>query len=306
MSKVAYNDKNDELCEAAVSKSYSKIKENIKKNIACLTYYLILDNEIYGYDVQINESLSEIFHGDFFVCKFVFSEIETMHNSETEQVLIELLKHLKQHIDQNKGYYNLRIPTHILDLMRAYNEIFDSAYLCGGTVEQYVHGKEISLKYKEGFHVSFCDEDYLIANKEILSNIIYNSFSSYQGQYHISPITEEKAGEIYKKWTDGDFKSFKSNTIVVAKFNDVPCGFITIGESDTSVEAKLGAVSAEFRGLGTYRNMIGYIINYANKQGKSFLSSTQFDNFTVQGAWADLGLKPFYSIYNVHIDNRFK
>jgi hypothetical protein len=50
--------------------------------------------------------------------------------------------------------------------------------------------------------------------------------------------------------------------------------------------------------------MISFGVNYATENHKDFVTSTQFDNFIVQGVWASIGLKPFYSIYNVHLDRR--
>ena len=92
--------------------------------------------------------------------------------------------------------------------------------------------------------------------------------------------------------------------MVVACKDSIPVGFVTIKETDNAVEGILSAVDPKNRKLGAYRAMIAYLINYANENKKSFVTSTQFDNYIVQGVWNSLGLKPFYSIYNIHIDNR--
>lgn len=61
-------------------------------------------------------------------------------------------------------------------------------------------------------------------------------------------------------------------------------------------------MDAKYRKLGAYRAMISFLVNYAYENNKSFVTSTQFDNYIVQGVWNSIGLKPFYSIYNFHID----
>ena len=81
---------------------------------------------------------------------------------------------------------------------------------------------------------------------------------------------------------------------------------MTIDEDDFAVEGVLSSVSSEYRQYGAYKAMIAYIINYAYQNKKSFITGTQFDNFIVQGAWNSLGLRPFYSFYNIHFDNRTK
>ena len=92
--------------------------------------------------------------------------------------------------------------------------------------------------------------------------------------------------------------------IVVAEYNQIPIGFVTIAEKESAVEGVLSAVQSEYRQFGAYRAMISFLVNDAFEKEKSFITSTQFDNFIVQGVWNSIGLKPFYSIYNFHIDKR--
>lgn len=304
MGFVAYRDNNYELCEATVKKSYKELRNQILLSKKDLTCYSEVDNEVFGYEVSSNEPLTKLYEEDYYVVKFVFSNIETIHKPSFEIILIDLLKKLQEHIKENKGYYNLRIPSHIVDLIRAYNFVFSDGCFCGGTVEEFISKSEVELILKDGMKMFFCNEKYIVDNREELLNITYNSFKTYQGQYHIAKSTEEKAGLIYKNWIQSEFDFYRPNSILVAEYNGVACGFVTIGEGETYVEGKLAAVSDKFRGLGTYRSMIAFLINYAFNKQKNFLSSTQFDNLTVQGAWARLGLRPFYSIYNFHIDNR--
>ena len=130
------------------------------------------------------------------------------------------------------------------------------------------------------------------------------SFKTYQGQYHISPITEKKAGQIYENWIKYSLDHCNGKDIVVAEYNQIPIGFVTIAEKESAVEGVLSAVQSEYRQFGAYRAMISFLVNDAFEKEKSFITSTQFDNFIVQGVWNSIGLKPFYSIYNFHIDKR--
>ena len=145
---------------------------------------------------------------------------------------------------------------------------------------------------------------YLEKYKAELLEMTLASFKTYQGQYHISDITQSKAGMIYENWIRETIKEVNHERVVVAVKDRDPVGFVTIKETEYAVEGVLSAVDPAKRKLGAYKAMIAFLINYAVKKNKSFVTSTQFDNFIVQGVWNTLGLKPFYSIYNIHIDGR--
>ena len=259
---------------------------------------------LYGFHITTNSPLTELFKRPFYVVRFTFANVNTMHNAKQEVCMIELLKKLKEKIQQQKGYYNFRIPSHIVDLVKGYNEVFKEGYFCGGTVEEVISGKIVENKLKDGLRVFFADLDYINKHKKTLLDMTFQSFQSYQGQYHISPVTEEKAGEIYENWIHYSLEHCDGQDVVIAEYDNRPIGFVTILEKENAVEGVLSAVESEYRKFGAYRAMISYIVNYAQKKGKSFITSTQFDNFIVQGVWNSIGLKPFYSIYNFHIDKK--
>jgi hypothetical protein len=152
--------------------------------------------------------------------------------------------------------------------------------------------------------IEFADNEYIEKYRADLLSMTLESFETYQGQYHISGVTQNKAGLIYENWIKETMESQNNERCVVAMIHDMPIGFVTIKETEKAVEGVLSAVAAKARKLGAYKAMIAYLINYANQKNKSFVTSTQFDNFIVQGVWNSLGLRPFYSIYNIHIDNR--
>ena len=191
-----------------------------------------------------------------------------------------------------------------MDVLKGFNKHLTGGIFCGGTVEQVVSGKEVEIPEREGIRVFFAERGYLKEHREQLLQMTYSSFASYQGQYHISPVTDEKAGTIYENWIESYFENFEDNRIFVVEYFGEPIGFCTIGEDEHVVEGQLSAISAKHRKLGGYRTLISSLINYAYKNGKSFTASTQFDNYIVQGTWNSLGMKPYFSFYNFHFDNR--
>lgn len=269
--------------------SYSKVIENA--------------GEVYAYRIDKNVPLTRMFERNFFVVRFFFSNIETFNDVKTEEILNRLLEGLKSDMDSDKGYYNIRIPTHIVPLLRAFNKQIQGSVFCGGTVEEIITGKKALVSGNPDVEVFFADEKYIYDNKMVLMEMAFDSFSNYKGQYHISEVTSQKAGEIYENWIKSYFDNFESNTVLVAQYKNEPVGFCTVGETGLVVEAQLGAVSDKYRGLGAYTAIIVYLVNYAYEKKKNFIISTQFDNFIVQGTWAKLGLKPFYSFYNFHYDS---
>ncbi len=304
MNYVAFIDDNLLLSECYINRDYTVLKKQIINNILQLTDVIEDNDNIYGYVISKNELVSRIYDMDAYVVKFVFSNISTLHNEQQEYVLERLIKRLKQRIKKQKGYYNLRIPTHIIDLVKVVNNVFDNYIFCGGTVEEVVHGKYVECNSGNNLEIGFADFEFIDMYKDDLINMTLESFKSYQGQYHISYVTQCKAGIIYEEWVKESINNIKKVPVVVAKYQGNPVGFVTVREEEIAVEGVLSAVDVKNRKLGAYKSMIAFLINYAYAKGKSFVTSTQFDNFIVQGTWNALGLRPFYSIYNIHIDER--
>lgn len=304
MQKISFVDDNLLLGDCYVKRDYSRLREKITGGGYGITGCLTDEEETYGFVIAKNQNVSNIYGMDCYVVKFIFSGVSQLHDDRQEQLLCRLLAKVKEHIASHKGYYNLRIPTHIVDLIKAVNATFESAIFCGGTVEELVHGKSVEDCNANHLTIEFADRGYIDQYRADLLEMTLESFKTYQGQYHISGVTQNKAGLIYEKWIEGTMESLNDEKVVVAKNNGTPVGFVTIKEADNAVEGVLSAVNPANRKLGAYKAMIAYLINYANQKNKSFVTSTQFDNFIVQGVWNSLGLKPFYSIYNIHIDNR--
>lgn len=301
MSIVSYLDDNVRLGETFIQKNYSNLAKEIKEKKSEYTFRVDKNDRMIAFDVSKNQALSKIYKNDFYVVRLVLADVDTFHSIDQESIFCELYKELNEYMNQNPGYYNLRIPIHIVDAIRAYNlEIKDSIF-CGGTVELIAHGLYTDIDSE--LKIFWADRNYIEENREKLLEISFESFKEYQGQYHISPVTEEKAGLIYEQWLAACFSDYKEN-VVVATYNKVPVAFVMLEETNNAIEVVLGAVDKRYRQFGAYRLLSGYAMNYATENGKSIVASTQLDNYFAQRAWLALGLRPFYSIYNVHIDKR--
>ncbi len=306
MATTSFIDNNYRYIKSFISRDYRTLAEEIKKEKEELSHYIEEEDLLAGYKIMKNMPLSSLYGFDCYVVRFYFANVSTLHNRQQSSIFATLLQHLKAEIMQTGGYYNLRVPTHMVDLVKALNTAFDKILLCGGTVEEFIYQTQVPDHNKNQLRIFEADHNYLLKYKDILFDMTYTSFATYQGQYHISDVTEYQAGKIYENWIKNSLSGESKDQAIVAEYEDQPIGFVTIGEDDFAVEGILSAVSGEKRQLGAYKAMISYIINYAYSREKAFITSTQFDNFIVQGTWNSLGLRPFYSIYNIHLDYRTK
>lgn len=304
MANISFTDNNSRYAKSFVERNYSDLANEIIDHKENLTHYIYDQEILYGYKINKNQPLTELYGRDFYAVRFSFANIDTLHHDKQEEKMIRLFEHLIKQITNSKGYYNLRIPTHIVDLLRAYNQAAPPSIFCGGTVEQYIYNRSVDDNNKNELNIFQADMDYIKTHREKLLKMTYESFETYQGQYHISHITDQNAGQIYENWINQSLKQPSANKIIVAQRHEEPIGFLTLGEDEYAIEGILSAVSNEHRKYGAYKAMIAYAINDAYNVKKCFVASTQFDNFIVQGVWNSFGLKPFYSIYNIHIDNK--
>ncbi len=304
MAYISFVDDDLKYVRCFEKRDYSGISQYIKENLNDMSYHFEDKGKIYGYDITLNNLLAKVYKTNFVVVHFFFDGINTLHDSQQEACMVKLLNHLKEEMYKVEGYYNIKIPTNIVDLIRAYNRVDMHTIFCGGTVEQYIYGKEAPASNRNNLNVFLADKEYMSMHKEELLDMTYESFETYQGQYHLSYVTDDMAGEIYKEWINSSLAVESTDEMVVAELDDKPIGFVTIFDDAFSCVGMLSAVRNDARQYGAYKAMIAFIINYANSKGKAFVTGTQFDNLIVQGTWNSLGLKPFYSFYNFHIDTR--
>lgn len=304
MAILSFWDNGFLLSESVIARDYSGLADKIWNNKEEMTFSLEKEQMLLGFCVTANEPLTELFQSPFWVVRFRFANVDTMHGEAQQDLLIQLFEALQTYMDEHKGYYNVRVPSHIVDAVKAYNSVLKEGFFCGGTIEELICGKTVKLEKREDLEVFWADASYIQKHKELLSQMTFESFKSYQGQYHISPITQEKAGTIYENWIQTSLEQCDKNRVIVAEHDNRPIGFVTVVEAEAALEGVLSAVDDNYRKFGAYRAMISSIVNEAAKKGKAFITSTQFDNYIVQGVWNSIGLKPYYSIYNIHIDKR--
>ncbi|MDO4514843.1 MAG: GNAT family N-acetyltransferase [Lachnospiraceae bacterium] len=304
MSIVSFWDNGFLLSESVITRDYSGLADKIWNNKEEMTFFLEKEQMLLGFCVTANEPLTELFQSPFWVVRFRFANVDTMHGEAQLAMMLDLFEELQKYIEKHRGYYNLRIPSHIVDAVKAYNSVVKDSIFCGGTIEEMISGKTVPFEQREELKVFWADSQYIKNHKELLSQMTFESFKSYQGQYHISPVTQDKAGMIYENWIQKSLEQCDKNRVIVAEHDNRPIGFVTVVEADSAVEGVLSAVDNQFRKFGAYRAMISAIVNDAATRSKAFITSTQFDNFIVQGVWNSIGLKPYYSIYNIHVDKR--
>lgn len=132
-----------------------------------------------------------------------------------------------------------------------------------------------------------------------------DAFENYQGQYHISYVTSEKAGEIYTDWVRKGFsKRIDSEKIIVAEYRNKVVGFWTYSEANKSLQTGLTGVSSKYRNLGIYSKMLDEALRESQNSRKFITIGTQFDNLIVQRVWNKVGMVPYLSYFNIHIDGR--
>lgn len=292
------------MSHAYVKRDYSIIRDHVLAIRKSFNFRYEEDGEVWGYIISKNHPVTELYGFDAYVVRFYFSKVDNLHDQHQEEIMEMIFRVLKKEMEVLKGYYNLRLPAHIVDVIKAFGNVLSGGIFCGGTVEQVVNGKRAEVPKREGLTSFFADREYIDKHRERLMEMTYSSFASYQGQYHISPITSARAGVIYENWIEGYFNYFEENRVYITEYNGKPIGFCTIGEDENVVEGQLSAVSSENREIGAYRTLISSLINYACDRGKAFAASTQFDNYIVQGTWNSMGMKPCFSFYNYHFDTR--
>lgn len=302
MSKISYTGKIDLLAVGYASKNWEIVKKSIKDSKDGLTYYIEKDENIYGYEIRENIPLSRLYGFRIRVVDFEFSYINDVLSSEENEILNELFLKIKDTIEVEPAYYTFRVPTAIMGVLMMINKYFPLAFMCGGIIS-YITAEKTQYSNKCGNITGFfASEDYISEHKDELVQLSKKIFKMYRGQYHISPVTASKAMEIYSDWVINSFENNDKFFIVECEGNIA--GYATLTEEENVCKAVLGGVSDDYRNMGIYNNIIRSCVDYTNEKNKLFIIGTQFENLIVQGTWTSMGLKPFTSFYNFHLDVR--
>ena len=305
MAKVPYIDDLFLMGEAFGNRRYEKLHDEIINRKASMTEYVEWNGEVFGFLIHDNGVLVKLYDMPVKVVRFFFSCVDTLHEEKQQQIMEELFAKLETRLKSEKMYYQLRLPGHVVDAMKAFQKITDKGIFCGGTTYYSDEGvRTILPEVPEYLQIYFANKEELLANREEVLALARDSFREYQGQYHISGVTDMKAGDIYENWIQSELTEESEKKILLARKDNKIVGFCILHEEETGMDWELSAVSDKCRGYGIYKLMASELIRYANKRNKFFYSSTQLDNYISQRTWASLGMKPFYTIYNIHYDMR--
>lgn len=260
------------------------------------------DGGCLSFAVTDNIPLSRLYGIRIRVIRISFMGLTKYHSEAGYQACIQLATKINRYMKAEPAYYNLRIPAEIPDLLRAVNEKIERMVFCGGTVAYAGNEGCIGTCSTEGTCCFLADRRYLDSHRAELEKIAKDSFREYSGQYHIAPRLQSKAGEIYENWVDSIFDHKNDLLMQCSEVEGMLAGFALLSESEHCIDMELTAVDEKMRGRGIYLEMIHQNQILASDRKKIFISSTQLDNYGSQKTWGKLGMRPYYTIYNLHID----
>lgn len=289
------------LAKAHIDQDYFIVNQTIETQKA--TFIFEDGKSKFGYKVHRNNPLSEIYGFEFWMVDFIFENINKLHTQTQLENMKKLCKHLKEYINQHKAYYNFRVPAHVIDLLTALNQEVDGFIFTGGIIT-YIQRRFIDYSRENDNLVvkELTDED-LVENKQALEKIALDSFEQYQGQYHVSHITKEKAPLIYINWIDKAY-SEKSENMIGAFSDEKLVGFWSYSISNGFMNVGLTAVDLDTRGQKVYKEMMRFALSLCQKHKVNLVIGTHLDNFIVQKVWGQLAVEPLFSYYNYHLDKR--
>lgn len=288
----SFNDRNYDYINAVIN---DLIEENK------LNYY---ENGL-GYKVKKINQLSEIYNQKFFAVNFYFNNLKPFFDEEMKIHFDKMIKNLKKFLEENEGYFIIKIPSHIPNLINSLKIVLQKNNIfTGGTICYSINQEVSELKKDDDLTLKMLDFGEYDKYKDYIKNLSYESFKNYFGQYHISDYTRPKAPIIYKNWVRDFFKNpNENNRMIVAEINEKVVGFLTLYKNSHAYELVLSGVDKDYRGNRVYERMIRFGVNYSQKNHKICTLSTQFDNIFVQRAWINIGFKPYYSYYLFHFNN---
>ena len=302
--KISYMDDQLRMALAAKSRNYTFIREDIRKEKEKLAGYVEDDGELYGFSDSLNEPLTKLCGFEVRVIRFCFTGIETVSSVKQREALERLTALLKAYMMKNPCYYNVRVPAIITDAAIAVNSMELPFFFCGGTQAFMASRDGELLTPPAGQRVEMPEGILSAEDRKRLLRITDESFRDFLGQYHISPVTRPCAGDIYVNWMKNAMKQPGENRFLIARSEREASGYAYIEWKEKSADLSLTAVAPEYRGRGIYRALISAYLQMCREEGRLAVASTQFDNFGSQTTWTELGMKPFFAIYNYHYDLR--
>lgn len=306
MSTVSYYCNTSDLAMAFINRDYQLLHTKIMNGkVSYCENHNVHENEIFAYHIHKNLPLTKLYRFDIYMVDFVFSAVDTLHKPMQLEIITDLLSKLKKELQRMNAYFIFRIPTHIIDLIKAMNAIFTESIFCGGTVTYLSNPKKQNVSKNDDIQIISADQPFFDRHREELIALANASFANYQSQYFISPVTEELAPMIYSQWLENAFATKEDNALVnIALYNSEIAGFWIHEEDELCGQAVLAGVNGKFRGKNIYTTLFSQALERCHKQNKLLTAGTQFDNYIAQGTYGNLGLRPYMGYYNYHLDLR--
>lgn len=300
---ISYIEDKNILAKAFKAKNYESINiiitDMVKKND--LDYY---ENGL-GYKIKKIDQLSEIYDADFFSINFYLMNVNPFFDEEMINYFNKMIKNLKKLLEEKEGYFIIKVPSHIPNLINSLRIIFEeNSIFTGGTVCYFIDHEVSNLKVEDKIKIKMLKFEEYEKYNETIKDLSYESFKNYFGQYHISDFTRPKAPIIYKNWIRDFFKNSNNNDrMIVAEKNNKIVGFLTLYKNKNAYEIVLNAIDGNYRSDKIYERIVRFAVNYSMRNNKICTVSTQLSNIFAQRAWVNVGFKPYYSYYLFHYNN---
>jgi len=299
---ISYVEDRNLLAHCTDKRDYTEVRNLIDRERQKYSYVDESRGALFAYLIQEVKQLTRVYGCPFYSVEFAFKDLPMVFSEETEKDFSRMTSTLTGEILSRRGYYVLKVPSHIVGLISSLNSAQFRTVFTGGTVSYFANRRRSSPVAQDKIDIGIAEEDTLARFRDKLIELSKEAFKAYFGQYHIADFTRNKAGQIYSNWTEEHLISNRGSTIIALATDDL-AGFLTVEHTRFTYEMVLSGVSEAYRGKRVYERMIASGLNYALKSKKLATLSTQFNNFAVQRAWNNLGFKPFYSFYTFHINN---
>jgi len=194
----------------------------------------------------------------------------------------------------------VRIPANELTRVHAFEQ---SGYRLMDTLVYYSRGLENLLTVPAASDGVFLR---LALPEDVggVAEVARNSFVGYIGHYHADPKLDSAAADAaYVEWAETSTAcASDTSPVIIARLESIPVGFLILrSNGPEEMEIVLNAVEPRHRGRGIYTALVGKALSLAKERGyRQLLSSTQINNYRVQGVWSRLGFAHSRSLYTLH------
>ena len=301
---TAYIEDKNLLAKCTDRRDFSPISTYIQANKKKFSFYAEEANCLYGFDCKRIDNLSKLYNTNMFAINF-FYDIDDGGSFDSQEidVVSKMFVHLQRELDENRGYYILRVPSSNIHLLHHLKLINNKMIFAGNTICYYSKYMPEKLFAEDGLTIEVAKKSNLRDYREVIMNLSKESFDKHFTQYHISDFTKEKAPTIYSNWIKDFLDNEQKDDLIVARVDDNLVGFLAFEEKEESCEIILNCVDEKFRGKKVYERMLRHCVTSALNKNKFVTISTQLNNYFPQRAWVNCGFKPYHSFYLMHYNS---